>query len=138
MQVKKNNGFTLVELLLVVVIIGMLAAIAVPSLSSSRDAAESAATVAHLRTVHTNQAMFRVTRGRYGRLAELNNFANGTLGRAVNTTLRRGEFTYLMFPVPTDRSLGTGYTIHAYRLRSGRLSSHYQMSDDGVIETILR
>jgi prepilin-type N-terminal cleavage/methylation domain-containing protein len=138
MQGKKINGFTLVELLLVVAIIGMLAAIAVPSLSSSRDAAESAATVAHLRTMHTSQAMFRVTRGRYGRLAELNTFANGTLGRNVSTTLRRGEFTYLMFPNPTDGSLGTGYTIHAYRLRNGRLFSHYRMSDDGMIETILR
>ena len=138
MQGKKINGFTLVELLLVVAIIGMLAAIAVPSLSSSRDAAESAATVAHLRTMHTSQAMFRVTRGRYGRLGELNTFASGTLGRAVNTTLRRGEFTYLMFPNPTDSSLSTGYTIHAYRLRDGRLSSHYKMSDGGMIETILR
>jgi len=138
MQGKKINGFTLVELLLVVAIIGMLSAIAVPSLSGSRDAAESAAAVAHLRTMHTNQAMFRVTRGRYARLGELNNFAEGTLGRAVNTTLKRGEFTYMIFPNPTDGSLVAGYTVHAYRLRAGRLISHYKMSDDGMIETIIR
>ena len=138
MQGKNINGFTLVELLLVVAIIGMLAAIAVPSLSGSRDAAETAAAVAHLRTMHTNQAMFRVTRGRYARLAELNNFANGTLGRAANPNIKRGDFTYMMFPSPTDANLATGYTIHAYRLREGRVISHYKMSDDGMIETIIR
>jgi prepilin-type N-terminal cleavage/methylation domain-containing protein len=138
MQGKKENGFTLVELLLVVVIIGMLAAIAVPSLSGSRDAAESAAAVAHLRTIHTNQAMYRLSRGRYARLSELNTFVNGTLGHTVNSTLRRREFVYLIFPNPSDGSLATGYNLHAYRLRAGRLISHYRMSDDGMIETIIR
>lgn len=138
MQGNKVKGFTLVELLLVVAIIGMLAAIAVPSLSGSRDAAESAAAVAHMRTIHTNQAMYRLTRGRYARLAELNTFVDGTLGRTVSTTLRRGEFTYLMFPNPSNSSLARGYTIHGYRLKAGRLLSHYQMKDDGMIETILR
>ena len=138
MQGNNVKGFTLVELLLVVAIIGMLAAIAVPSLSGSRDAAESASAVAHMRTIHTNQAMFRLTRGRYARLAELNTFVDGTLGRTVTTTLRRGEFTYLMFPNPTDNNLAQGYTIHGYRLKNGRLVSHYQMKDDGMIDTILR
>ena len=138
MQGKKENGFTLVELLLVVAIIGMLAAIAVPSLSGSRDAAQSAAAVAHLRTIHTNQAMYRLSRSRYARLGELNTFVDGTLGSTVSTTLRRGEFIYMMFPNPTDSSLARGYILHAYRLRGGRLISHYRMSDDGMIETILR
>lgn len=138
MQGKKINGFTLVELLLVVAIIGMLAAIAVPSLSGSRDAAESAAAVAHLRTIHTNQAMFRVTRGRYARLSELNTFVDGTLGQTVSSTLRRGDFTYLIFPSPTDSSLSRGYTLHAYKLRGGRMVSHHLMADDGMIVTILR
>ena len=138
MQGKNNNGFTLVELLLVVVIIGMLAAVAVPSLSGSRDAADSAAAVAHLRTIHTNQAMYRLTRGRYARLSELNTFANNTLGRTVSTTLRRGEFVYIMFPTPSESTLGRGYDLNAYRMRAGRLISHYQMSDDGMIVTILR
>lgn len=138
MQGKKKNGFTLIELLLVIVIIGMLAAVAVPSLSGSRDAAESAAAVSHLRTIHTNQAMYRLTRGRYARLSELNTFVDGSLGKTVSTTLRRGEFVYLMFPNPSDSSLARGYDLHAYRLRAGRLISHYRMSDVGMIETILK
>lgn len=138
MQGKKNNGFTLVELLLVVAIIGMLATIAVPSLTGSRDAAESAAAVAHLRTIHTNQAMYRVTRGRYGRLEELNKFVDGTLGSSIGTILKRGEFVYTIFPNPTDGSLSTGYDLHALRIRAGRITSHYRMSEHGMIETVLR
>ena len=137
MHAQRNKGFTLIELILVVAIIGMLAAVAVPSLTKSRDAADSAAAMVNLRTIHTNQSMYRFTNGRYARLAELNTFSNTTLGRTVGSTVRRGDFIYLMFPSPSDSDLRSGYDIIAYRIRSGRVMSHYQMSEDGSIRTIL-
>lgn len=134
---KENKGFTLIELILVVAIIGMLLAVAVPSLTKSRDAADSAVAMMQLRTIHTNQAMFRFSKYRYARLAELNTFAGNNLGRTVGSTLRHRDFVYLMFPNPSDSSLRSGYDIIAYRIRSGSVMSHYQMSENGSIQTVL-
>lgn len=48
-MVKKNRGFTLIEILVVVVILGTLAAIAVPRYTGAKDKAYQAAMTADLR-----------------------------------------------------------------------------------------
>jgi type IV pilus assembly protein PilA len=69
---KSQKGFSLVELLVVVIIIAIIAAIAIPNLLSSRRVANEAAAVSSLRTVHSAQATYQALNTPvYGSLADL-------------------------------------------------------------------
>jgi prepilin-type N-terminal cleavage/methylation domain-containing protein len=78
----KQKGFSLIELLIVVAIILIIAAIAIPNLLRSRMAANEASAVGSVRTINTGQVTYALTYPNLGFAAALTNLG----GTAANCT----------------------------------------------------
>jgi len=134
MQVKSNKGFSLIELLLVCVIVGIIAAVAIPGYQKSRRAAENGTTFANLRTISSTQATFYSQNNRFAKLGELQNILGNSLGTTVGDKVFRGSYTFEMNPpVPTDAELSLEYVISASRQLPGEELFRYEVSQTGRI-----
>jgi prepilin-type N-terminal cleavage/methylation domain-containing protein len=90
---RRDAGFSLVELLIVVAIIGIVAAIAIPSFISARRASNESAAVASLRSVGNAEVTYLSTKQRYGTFADL--VAVSMLDSAWSDGVTRDSYTYL-------------------------------------------
>ena len=105
---KNQKGFSLVELLVVVIIIAIVAAIAIPNLLASRRAANEASAISSLRTIHSAQATYQATVGGNvtyaGSLGSLGTAQspdpNGLIDSALATGSKSGYTFVVTAPAP--------------------------------------
>ena len=138
MKRKSESGFSLIELLIVVVVIGIVAALAVPALQKGIHAAENGNTFATLRVVGSTQMSFYSQRNRFAKLLEINNIHSNGIGTPSGDELIRGKFIFSMPDDPTDEELREGYRITATRNISGEgITYVYELDQSGVVRQVM-
>lgn len=130
-----QNGFSLIELLIVVVVIGVVAAIAVPAYQRGIRAAENGSTFAVLRSISSSQVMFFSQNSRFAKLDELHRIMGGGMGVPAGDTVVRGPYVFELTS-PEDQ-LSSGFTITATRSTVNETVYKYELTQSGRIRRVL-
>ena len=144
---KKDSGFTLIELMIVVAIIAIIAAIAIPNLLRSRMSANEAGAAGAMRTLSTGEVAFQTAAfvdadndgvGDYGTLAQLADpDGAGATPPFIDNVLGGGNKHGYVFTATITNGSPTqvpAYTITAAPASAGRTGyRQYFCDESGVI-----
>jgi type II secretory pathway pseudopilin PulG len=115
--------------LIVVAIIGILAAVAMPKLLQNIKLGRETATMESLRTIHTNQAQYHALKNQFGSLKDLSEAglidANYSSGSPVS------GYAYNSTEATPDK-----YCVQATRSTAGTAYKDFNVTEDGTIRYV--
>jgi len=132
---RRQAGFSLIELLIVIAIILIILAIALPRLGRARMYAQEMAAMKTITTIHTAQAQYFSQYGKFaGTLTELGPPASGAAGPAaadlipgsLATTSEGSGYKYILAITPT------GYSLNANPIAFGTTGGRTFFSDQSL------
>ena len=140
---KDSHGFSLIELLIVVAIILIIAAIAIPNLLRSRIAANQASAVGSLRTINTCEITY-VSTYNTGYTTALSTLGPPTSGNPtasaaglIDSVLAGGTKSGYSFVYAAGTADSTGrinsYTLNANPITVGTTGQNYYYTDQSAV-----
>lgn len=132
---RRRAGFSLMELLIVVAILMIIAAIAAPKVGAALMNAREMAAVRHISTLHNAELQFQSQFGRYAiSLTELGPPASGAAGPSASDLIPgelaqgvKGGYQFTLTGTPT------GYTINANPTAFGNSGRRTFFSDQTLV-----
>jgi prepilin-type N-terminal cleavage/methylation domain-containing protein len=134
----KQKGFSLIELLIVVAIILIIAAIAIPNLLRSKIAANQASAVASLRTLNTSSVLYNTNYQQYpSKIADMATGASVTSTSAdlIDSVLATGTKSGYNFSWSDGGTGKTVYEVWADPVSSSSGTVHYFTDQSLVIRS---
>jgi prepilin-type N-terminal cleavage/methylation domain-containing protein len=122
-------GFSLIELLIVISIIGIMAAIAVPKLINYLKTGRETAAVESLRSIHNSQTLYASTKGGFGTLKAL--AERGMIDKTYASGKAINHYIYTDSDVAAD-----AYCVHADRMSDGSAYKDFNITEDGIVHFI--
>jgi general secretion pathway protein G len=135
----KRNAFTMIELVFVIVVIGILSAIAIPKFAATRDDAQIAkgrSDVAAIRASIVSERQGRLLQGSTAYINQLDDAANATAGETLFDNNGTAANSLLQYGVTSANGNGhwmkTGANAYTYQVMGDPVAFTYYPTVNGT------